>query len=103
MELWTQADDQFFTVTGPQVGWHHVLVTYDGNLTITIYYNGSQRAVKTLAAQLATASNTALNIGSWGTTYYFPGKIAQVAIYNRALSSTEAAQTFQSLRGRFSL
>lgn len=103
MEVWTQADDLTFAVTGAQVGWHHVLVTYNGNLTLTVYYNGVQAATKTLGAQLATASNTALNIGSWGTTYFFLGQIAQVAVHNVALSATEAAQTFQSLRGRFGL
>lgn len=102
MEIWTQADDLSFTVSGSSAGWHHVSITYDGNLTLTAYYNGSQVATKTLGGQLST-TNTDLNIGSFASTSFFLGKIAHLTTYSRALSAAEISQNFNALRGRFGL
>jgi len=40
---------------------------------------------------------------SGGGSSHFDGKIANVSIYNRALSASEIQQNFNALRGRFSI
>jgi hypothetical protein len=43
--------------------------------------------------------------GTMGTpmTYFHSGNIAQVSIYNRALTASEIQQNFNATRGRFGI
>jgi PKD repeat protein len=68
--------------------WTHVALTYSGS-TLTIYVNGTVAATRTASGTIATSSG-ALRLGGnniWGE--YFAGRIDEVRIYNRALSSGE--------------
>jgi hypothetical protein len=88
--------------------WHNVVVQYTTNTTtaasqdIQIYIDGtlSQGALTT---PLTYSSNSAanLNIGRRSSGLYFNGNIANVQIYNRALSSQEVLQNFNATRSRF--
>jgi hypothetical protein len=52
---------------------------------------------------LGTNSETA-KIGTYqGTNYNLTGRIANVYIYNRTLSSTEILQNYNALKGRYGL
>ena len=84
--------------------WYHIVGQYDGT-NWKLYLNGNQVASN---AALGPISSTApISIGAAyiasGYTRYFNGNIAQVSIYNRALTATEIQQNFNALRGRFGI
>lgn len=73
--------------------WYHVVGTFDGT-NAKIYVNG---VLENSVAATAATNNDNLNIGRENdNTRYFNGLIDEVKIYNRALSSTEIAQEYQS-------
>lgn len=47
--------------------------------------------------------NATLKIGRFGTVAPFNGNIAQVSIYNRALSAAEIKQNYNAFKGRYGL
>jgi Concanavalin A-like lectin/glucanases superfamily len=68
--------------------WTHLAGTYDGT-TLRLYVNGTQVSNRAQTGPIAISTN-ALQIGG-DSIYgqYFPGKIDEIRIYNRALSATE--------------
>ena len=68
--------------------WSHIALTYD-KVTLRLYVNGTQVGSVAASANIATSANP-LEIGS-DSIYgqYFNGRIDEVRIYNRALSTTE--------------
>jgi hypothetical protein len=68
--------------------WTHLAGTYDG-ATLRLYVNGVQVSSRTQTGQIPISTNP-LQIGG-DSLYgqYFPGKIDEVRIYNRALNATE--------------
>jgi hypothetical protein len=62
-----------------------------GNTTMKIYLNGDLQVQQTFAGQQPTTTNNSLRLGGWetGGTYPFNGKIGDVRLYNRELTSTE--------------
>jgi len=93
--------------------WYHLVVTYNGNAIETatntqIYVNGSAVSMTTSGAQTGSANTTDSNYGigydRLNTRQYFSGKLDQVRIFQKALSSsevstlyTETAATVESL------
>jgi len=76
---------------------------------VTCVYNQSARSVYqngVLQGQQSIGSGT-VNIGNVQindtTAQSFKGKIANVQVYNRALSDSEVKQNFNALRGRFGI
>jgi hypothetical protein len=70
--------------------WNHVACTYDG-ATIIAYINGQSAGSSSASGNIGTP--TTLGIGYDPVNgRYFAGKMDDVRIYNRALSSTEVAQ-----------
>jgi hypothetical protein len=108
MEVWTYGGagrDLTFSTTYSQVGWKNITVTYDGATTILIYENGTFTQTLTLVAACTTPSSS-VYIGSLDPSIvsgYYDGNIAQVSIYNRALTAAEVLQNFNALRGRYSI
>jgi hypothetical protein len=87
--------------------WYNATATYDGT-NLTRYINGAQVATNNLVtdgAQINTVLAGNLVIGDYTNTAQFPwnGRVANAAIYNRALSATEVAQNYNALRVRFGL
>lgn len=73
--------------------WQHITVTFDGN-TIYFYKDGVQIGSKTRSGSLSDNSN-ALYIGSYtNSQWFFDGKIDEVRIYNRSLSSKEVRDLY---------
>lgn len=82
--------------------WQHIVGTYDGT-NLSLYRNGS--LVNTYgAAATGNLINTtkSLTIGLRGGQY-FGGRISNAKVYNKALTATEVAQNFATLRGRFGI
>ncbi len=87
--------------------WYYITVTADGTST-KFYLNGELRNTSSQGSG-AIAPTPTLSVGSYvngsGTpsTFFHSGNIAQVSIYNRALSASEIQQNFNALRGRFGI
>jgi hypothetical protein len=68
--------------------WTHLAVTYDGT-TLRLFVNGTQVGTRAVSGALLT-SNGALRFGGnsiWGE--FFQGRIDEIRLYNRALTTTE--------------
>lgn len=95
--------------TWSHIGWSHVFG--DGTSTKSLI-NGISSGSWTQGNGniVSDQGNTSLEIGHWFGTpqltndaYFFAGNIAQVSIYNRALTAAEIAQNFEATRGRYSI
>jgi len=77
--------------------WYHFVVTWDGT-DLKLFRNGVERAVGVKFLDNAvtmTDSNRRVYIGyETSTNTYWPGNIAHVAVWNKALSATEIAQVY---------
>lgn len=74
--------------------WTYVVATYDGNY-IRLYLNGS--LVNTQSAGFnAQTSSRSVNVGRESGAAYFNGNIDELAIYSRALSSTEISEHYNA-------
>lgn len=86
--------------------WYHVAVTYDDSRIVTLYVNGLQVGISSTPFAALNASNFNGVIGNedeYTNPFYHPfkGNIAQVAIYNRALTAAEVLENYNALRPRF--
>ena len=82
--------------------WYMGTMTYD-NTTARLYLNGVQTGSTTSGGPVTLNSTEPLRVGGRVQTPNFSGNIAQVSMYNRALSASEIAQNFNALRGRFGI
>jgi hypothetical protein len=103
--LWTNNSE--FATTGILTlgngNWHNILVTMFGT-TKTSYYDGVQAATGT--GTIPTTDSFNLVIGNQGNSNYtapFTGSMANVQIYNRALSASEVTQNYNAQKSRFNL
>ena len=79
------------------------VATYNG-VNLKLYENGTLIQTGSSYTTNISNSSTNLEIGrGGGGGYNWSGNIAQVSIYNRALSAAEVAQNFNATRGRFSI
>jgi len=79
-------------------------VTWGGN--IDLFENGGLTKTQVLSGGAPTSSRTQFIIGcraNGGDISHFDGKIANVQVYNRALSEQEIKQNFESMRGRYGI
>lgn len=96
-----------------QGSWYQIVVSRLGNV-FTPYLNGVQLGtsytITTLALnslyssgtlQIGAAGNAAAGAGSYN--YYAKNTIANMKMYNRALTAAEIQQNFNALKGRFEL
>jgi hypothetical protein len=84
--------------------WYCATSTYNtSSAIVTLYLNGNQ--IGSPQSSFSTISASSFNgvIGAEDEQFNtkFNGNIAQVSIYNRALTASEVAQNFNALRNRF--
>ena len=81
--------------------WFYFVGTYDKN-NVKVYIDG---VLATTTAETKTLYNSTadLYLGTINTSaqYLLNGNIAQVSIYNRALSASEVAQNYNATKGRY--
>jgi len=81
--------------------WYYFTGTKSGN-DYKIYLNGQLDISSTEdVGSFSTGGTIATNIGKETVGLYLNGNIAQIKIYNRALSSTEITQNYNALKNRF--
>lgn len=95
-----------------QGSWYQLVVTRSGNI-FTPYVNGvglGTGSTQTFTSAYSGTSNdlhigATANVASGAGSYLYYGKnsIANMKMYNRALSATEISQNFNALRGRFGI
>ena len=84
--------------------WYHVVANWQGVDFNRIYLNGvlSQEKTAGIYQPKNTTASCFFQIGrSYANNYYFDGNIAITKIYNRALSSQEILQNYNSTKSRF--
>ena len=85
--------------------WYYLTVTADAT-NVKFYLNGELKNTSSQGSGAITSSPT-LSIGSYvnssGTpgAYFYAGNIAQVLIYNRALTADEVLQNYNATKSRF--
>jgi len=72
----------------PTDEWIYFVGTYDGT-TQKLYKNGSLLTTATTSQTISTTTNATISRTSYTNTLYFKGNLANVAIWNRALTSDE--------------
>lgn len=96
--------------TGITVGnntWNQATLTFANTLGVgvsannaNIYHNG----VKVLTGTIRYSNDTVtVQIGDANASQLYGGRVAQVLIYNRELTSEEVLQNYNALKGRFGL
>ena len=82
-----QTEIQYTSFTSDE--WHHIAATYDGT-TEKLYFNGSVVGTNTFSDTLSVTADTIIGRDSGsGTSNFWEGNLANVAIWNRALTSDE--------------
>ena len=71
--------------------WHHFVLSYDGSGTTTLYYDGSFKG--TFSGTIG-ASDSHLKLGTANVWSGYKGKIDQVRMFTKALSSSQAATLY---------
>ena len=89
--------------------WYCAGITYDGSSSTT-YLNGSstgltRTTIGTPTGFVGVMNNVTIGKGFslGGAERIFAGRVANVQIYNRALTASEVSQNFNALRSRFSI
>jgi hypothetical protein len=83
--------------------WHNVVFT-DDQSRFRIYIDGIEDNDRSSIPESSIANSTSFMIGQNGLgSSFFPGRLSNIKIYNRALSATEVAQNYNALKGRFGL
>lgn len=80
--------------------WHEVVITWDGT-TARAYYDGSYINTVAIGTAALQAPNFTIGAANTGLNDWFLGRIADVKVYNRALSDQEITQNYTALRRRF--
>lgn len=82
--------------------WNNITVTYDGS-NKKIYINGVLKITSAVTGTVTQNTTGTSIIGAYGTgqAYFFNGKIAQTAIYNKALTADEILQNYNVTKKRF--
>jgi hypothetical protein len=83
--------------------WINMVGTWTPSTSILLYQNGIQVASNTTSIPASIINpSVVIEIGRRpGGPDYWDGNLAQVSIYNRALTASEIQQNFNALRSRF--
>jgi hypothetical protein len=86
--------------------WHYVVGVYNqSSNTVTGYVDGNIGLSRTITFETDNYSpkNTQLGRNQIDNIQFYSGNIAQVSIYNRALTASEIQQNFNANRSRFGI
>ncbi|MEK7566880.1 MAG: LamG domain-containing protein, partial [Patescibacteria group bacterium] len=100
----TQAEGQTIITTPVSAGvWRHVVAVKDSSGDVKLYVDGeSTGTILRQSPDTNSTSEVPFLIGAWshgggaGASEFFNGQIDEIAVYNRALSASEARALFDS-------
>jgi hypothetical protein len=79
------------TTTGYNTNvWQHACFVVTSLSSRAVFLNGGSKGTNTAAVSASTNINT-VGVGAISTFYYFAGKLAEVALWNKALSDAQVA------------
>jgi len=92
-------------------GWQNFTAIYNGNGLVysnfKFYLNGQEAATTdpTFGSPTVVPTTQTFSVGRGGTEdqAYYNSNIAQVSVYNRALTASEIQQNYNALKGRYGL
>lgn len=79
--------------------YHTLSATYDGS-TMNVYYNGAARSSSNFTT---TGPWTLAQIGAWYSTYFMNGDVAEILMYDHALSAADLSAATAYLRSKYNL
>jgi hypothetical protein len=82
--------------------WYYICTSYNGNTLasgLKLYVNGSE--LSTTVTSNTLGSNTIVN--SVNAQIYMTGRISDIKVYNKVLSTSEIQQNYNALKSRFNL
>jgi hypothetical protein len=85
-------------------GWNHSVVTVVNKVAVAFYMGGIGYTVRSANAGTVTSISNSVNLRigrDEANEYIFNGNIAQVQIYNRALSAQEVLQNYNATKMRY--
>lgn len=100
INYWWGNDISAFSTVSPTTSWFNVVAKFDGT-TRSLWVNGVSIGSDTPVGHNVTNSN--IQIAKTYASEYLQGNIAQVLIYNVALSGSEILSNYNSAKSRFGL
>ena len=97
---YTQQDNSITNWDPSPNTWYHVVGVYSASNFVKIYVNGVEDYSRTSGVYSSLNPNSTQNITSgWASGLsYFPGKIANAKIYNKALTAAEVLQNYNATK-----
>ena len=92
------------TTTVTDGSWHMGTCVYDSSVnSIFLYIDGSLENSSNTIPSSVTQPGGNMRIGRFGDSagFYWPGNLANLQIYNRALSAAEISQNYNAQKNRF--
>ena len=90
--------------------WYNLVATKTAgaiNSTTSLYINGISQSFNITSNNTPNVTNHTISVGAIkgiiSTQFYFPGRISQTSIYNRALTAQEILQNYNATKSRFGL
>ena len=93
----------YATVTATTGVWAHWVGTYQVGVGIATYKNGVLANSVAVTGNIGNWDNTLYIGGSISANYTMDGKVTAVKVYNRALTSAEISQNFETQKVRFGI
>jgi hypothetical protein len=90
------------SVSIPVGTWGFYCITYDGS-AVRIYRNSVLEGSQSTSGTADWTNGVRIGFWAGGAGYYYQGAIANVSMYNRALTQSEITQNFNALRRRFGI
>ena len=79
--------------------WYFAAVTYSDSTGWKLYLNGREDG--TSATTTTFTGNQEIVIGAYSSGNNFTGRISNIQVYNRALTTTEIFQNYHATKGRY--
>ena len=86
------------TISITDGNWHHVIGTYNGSVA-ALYIDGNLEVSGARSGNFTPGNIAIGSVGGGGE--HFNGKIANVRIYNKALTASEVQQNYQATKDKF--
>lgn len=105
-QIYPQVANVYAQVAYSSTGWHHYVLVYDGTLSgdsnrLKLYIDGSAQTLNNFSGTVPASFtlDPTFSIGRVDGSQYSTGSIDQVAVWDRALSSTEVSDLYNGGSG----